>query len=127
MNETPLVVSCQCGKRFKLKDKHRGTEFICPGCDRRLRIPGAPAASLPPPASVPESVSKPGIDWKYIGPGLSMTAAGAIGIAVFVWVIASGGARGRGVIYLPVISGVLLLMGLGSTAKGLLGDKIEWD
>lgn len=35
-----IVVSCQCGKRFKAKNAMAGKRVRCPGCKEPLRVPG---------------------------------------------------------------------------------------
>src|SRR5437588_6084651 len=42
-----IVVSCQCGRRFKAKDQWAGRRAKCPGCGGPLIIPTPPAA-VPP-------------------------------------------------------------------------------
>jgi len=37
-----IQVSCACGKTFKVKDHLAGKAVKCPGCQKPLRIPGAP-------------------------------------------------------------------------------------
>ena len=127
MDQSSIVLACECGKKFEFKDKHRGKELLCPNFNARIKIPGSSHSVAKPaqPTAAPQQAAA-GIQWKYLGPGLLMTCAGAIGVLVFFGVLQSG-AGGRGLIYLPVFSAVFLLMGLGPMAKALLGDKIEWD
>ncbi len=37
----PIVVHCNCGKKFKARDKLAGRKVRCPGCGNPLRIPDA--------------------------------------------------------------------------------------
>lgn len=55
-----FVVSCQCGKRFKVADDQRGRKAKCPGCGTTLRLmpegaAAAPARPAPPPPPPEES------------------------------------------------------------------------
>src|SRR5687768_4005199 len=50
-----FVVSCQCGKQFKVADEQRGKKAKCPGCGTTLRlVPGAASAPPPPPPPPPD-------------------------------------------------------------------------
>src|ERR1039458_5799030 len=45
-----ILVSCQCGKRFKTADQYAGKKTRCPGCGVALTIPAAPSAPAAPVA-----------------------------------------------------------------------------
>lgn len=54
----PITVTCQCGKRFRVKDKYAGKRGRCPACRAPVTIPraaaGAGASEAPPvPAGPP--------------------------------------------------------------------------
>lgn len=40
-----IIVSCDCGKKFKAKDDMAGRKVRCPGCRNTIRIPGGGADS----------------------------------------------------------------------------------
>jgi uncharacterized protein YxjI len=42
-----VLVSCQCGTSYDLKDEFAGRMVQCPKCDRENRVPGARAATQP--------------------------------------------------------------------------------
>jgi hypothetical protein len=46
-----VIVTCQCGKRFRAKDEHVGKRAKCPGCGNALVISGFPEknTALPTP------------------------------------------------------------------------------
>jgi hypothetical protein len=48
-----FVVSCQCGKQFRVKDDQAGKKAKCPGCGTALRLD--PGASAPPPPPRPQA------------------------------------------------------------------------
>ncbi|MGH7529490.1 MAG: hypothetical protein ACREMN_03830 [Gemmatimonadales bacterium] len=43
----PILVTCQCGASYDLKDEFAGRLVKCPQCGRELRAQGAPAAARP--------------------------------------------------------------------------------
>jgi hypothetical protein len=49
-----ILVSCQCGKRFKTGDQYAGKKTRCPGCGMALTIPAAVAAR--PPAAADDDL-----------------------------------------------------------------------
>lgn len=48
-----IVVSCECGKRFKAKDSMAGKRVRCPGCKDVLRVPNGRASGGSPKAGRP--------------------------------------------------------------------------
>jgi DNA-directed RNA polymerase subunit RPC12/RpoP len=53
-----IVVSCQCGKQFKVKDEFAGKKGKCPSCGNRFIVP-TPAAKPAEPEGFP--------DWDALG------------------------------------------------------------
>src|SRR5258708_3635722 len=51
----PIVVACQCGKRFKAGDQFAGKRTRCPGCGQPLTIPAVPAPPAPPRPVPPQA------------------------------------------------------------------------
>jgi hypothetical protein len=47
----PIVIVCECGKKFRARDEDAGKRSRCPGCQRGVTIPGGTKAvkSAPPP------------------------------------------------------------------------------
>jgi hypothetical protein len=67
----PIVVACECGKKFRARDEDAGKRSRCPGCQRGVTIPGGTRAvkSAPPPpiAPAPATATKP------TGPAIHIT------------------------------------------------------
>src|SRR3954466_9963493 len=56
----PIVVACNCGKRFKAGDQFAGKRTRCPGCGQTLPIPGgAPATATAAPKAAAAPVRRP--------------------------------------------------------------------
>ncbi|HSV15091.1 MAG TPA: hypothetical protein VLI90_12605 [Tepidisphaeraceae bacterium] len=56
----PIVVACNCGKRFKAGDQFAGKRTKCPGCGQALTIPGgapAVATAAPQKSAAPKAVA----------------------------------------------------------------------
>lgn len=63
----------------------------------------------------------------YLLPGIGLLIAGVVLLVLFFVMLNRGGIRGRGMITMPAVGGVMVLIGGGMLLKGLLGDRIEWD
>lgn len=54
-----VIVTCNCGKRFRAKDEHAGRSGRCPSCGRAVLIPGVPAGAAVSAAPAMSSVASP--------------------------------------------------------------------
>ncbi len=127
MNDTEEIFDtrCECGKTFRLKQRHLGTELICPNCDRRLEVPTVLTSvdgHLVSGASNEENEfdkrTRWAVEWRMLGIGIIWTIAG---VGLFFVALASR-AGGFG-----FFGFVLILMGVCAIIKGCLGPLAEWD
>ena len=61
-------IQCPCGKVLNARHEHAGHQVVCPSCQQRLIVPGAPVAQspAPPPVAPPpmhSPVSPPAKNW----------------------------------------------------------------
>lgn len=55
----PILLSCDCGKRIKVRDEDAGKRVKCPGCNAVLRIPAPEGVTVEPPRPAPKEVPRP--------------------------------------------------------------------
>lgn len=58
----PIVVKCQCGKKFKAKDKLAGRKVRCPACREPLRIPAGGSEAGAPEGAAKSKSSPAGVN-----------------------------------------------------------------
>jgi hypothetical protein len=75
----PILVACQCGKKFKAADQFAGKTVRCPGCGNPLAIPkAAPAATAPSrPKPSPASTPLPMVEDEIFQPSSAVPAEAA--------------------------------------------------
>jgi hypothetical protein len=82
----PILVTCECGKKFRARDEDAGKRSRCPGCQRGVTIPGGvKAAKTTPP---PTARTPPAAPTKPAGPVFHVTRGHLVLIAVALVVTA---------------------------------------